>query len=216
MGCRGCGSTSGLSREQVENLVNKWLDESKLQGGIKSCDGEPLPKGAKVVLCSEFTDKVQNLIETGKIEVLTDLSIKNGKLIATDGEGNKEELDTPYITNLEVDTDTSTVSWIANGEKKSKTLPYVKGTASNKNITLTLADGTNVEFPKDGWLTEDSFDNTIIKGVNEAGKFGIKLGTGLTQEADGAISVDVKPEKLKTVRLVDASGIVVLGNILGV
>lgn len=215
MGCMGCGSTSGLSREQVENLVNKWLDDGKLQGGIKSCDGDELPKGAKVVLCSEFADKVQGLIDTGKIKVLTDLAIKNGKLIATDGEGNKEELDTPFITDLEFNTDKNEISWKVGGEKKSKSVPYVKGSVGKNNVMLTLADGTVVEFPKDGLLTEDSFDGTIIKGANKEGKFGIKLGEGLKQNEDGSISAEVKAEQPKTVRLVDASGNLVLGNILG-
>lgn len=47
MACNGCGTSAGLTKEQVENLINKLIDEGKLQGGLTDCDGGRLWRDAR-------------------------------------------------------------------------------------------------------------------------------------------------------------------------
>lgn len=240
MACNGCNASAPVTKEQVENLINKLLDSGKLAGALKDCDGNDLQKGAKVLLCSSLADAVKKLVDDGTIKTIKDVKIEKGKLVVTDGTGEKTETD----------------------------LPYVKAVASEKSVILTLPDGTNVEVPKAGSaLTEDSFDHTITKGANVQNKFGVKVkengglsqgldglavktgdglevgqdgkvqvktGNGLTTNSDGSLGLDGAKVKdavgdglagngltfnngslnVATVRLMDASGTVHLGNLV--
>ena len=268
MACNGCGTSAGLTKEQVENLINKLIDEGKLQAGLKDCDGAELPKGTKLVLCSAFADMVKELIEKGTIDVVSDVKVKDGKIVVVDGTGKETELATPFVSDLAFDATTNKLTWSQNGKDKEAVLPYVKAVAGDKGVVLTLPDGTTIEVPKAGSaLTEDSFDHTIAKGANVANKFGVKLktnggledgldgievktGAGLTKDANGNVSVktgtglttdgygNLKIDgdavakniadglagsgltasngqlSVATVRLMDASGTVHLGNLV--
>lgn len=217
MACNGCGTSAGLTKEQVENLISKLIDEGKLQAGLKDCDGAELPKGTKLVLCSAFADMVKELIEKGTIDVVSDVKVEDGKIVVVDGTGKETKLATPFVSDLAFDATTNKLTWSQDGKDKEAVLPYVKAVSGDKGVVLTLPDGTTVEVPKSGSaLTEDSFDHTITKGANVAGKFGVKLkdiadglaGSGLTA-SNGQLSV-------ATVRLMDASGTVHLGNLVDV
>lgn len=270
MACNGCGTSAGLTKEQVENLINKLIDEGKLQAGLKDCDGAELPKGTKLVLCSAFADMVKELIEKGTIDVVSDVKVEDGKIVVVDGTGKETKLATPFVSDLAFDATTNKLTWSQDGKDKSATLPYVKAVAGDKGVVLTLPDGSTVEVPKSGSaLTEDSFDHTITKGANVADKFGVKLkdkgglkggldgievatgagltkdangnvaiktGTGLTTDSDGNLKIDgagVAKDiadglagsgltanngqlSVATVRLMDASGTVHLGNLVDV
>ena len=248
MACNGCGTSAGLTKEQVENLINKLIDEGKLQAGLKDCDGAELPKGTKLVLCSAFADMVKELIEKGTIDVVSDVKVEDGKIVVVDGTGKETKLATPFVSDLAFDATTNKLTWSQDGKDKSATLPYVKAVAGDKGVVLTLPDGSTVEVPKSGSaLTEDSFDHTITKGANVADKFGVKLkdkgglkggldgievatGAGLTKDANGNVKVDGGAVadglagsgltasngqlSVATVRLMDASGTVHLGNLV--
>ena len=248
MACNGCGTSAGLTKEQVENLINKLIDEGKLQAGLKDCDGAELPKGTKLDLCSAFADMVKELIEKGTIDVVSDVKVEDGKIVVVDGTGKETKLATPFVSDLAFDATTNKLTWSQDGKDKSATLPYVKAVAGDKGVVLTLPDGSTVEVPKAGSaLTEDSFDHTITKGANVADKFGVKLkdkgglkggldgievatGAGLTKDANGNVKVDGGAVadglagsgltasngqlSVATVRLMDASGTVHLGNLV--
>ena len=268
MACNGCGTSAGLTKEQVDNLINKLIDEGKLQAGLKDCDGAELPKGAKLVLCSAFADMVKELIEKGTIDVVSDVKVEDGKIVVVDGTGKETKLATPFVSDLAFDATTNKLTWSQDGKAKTSVLPYVKAVAGDKGVVLTLPDSTTVEVPKAGSaLTEDSFDHTITKGANVANKFGVKLktnggledgldgievktgagltkdgdgnvsvktGTGLTTDGDGNLKIDgagVAKDiadglagsgltanngqlSVATVRLMDASGTVHLGNLV--
>ncbi len=51
MACRGCGDPVYMTKDQVENYINKLIEEGKLQPGLMSCEGKALPKGTKVPSC---------------------------------------------------------------------------------------------------------------------------------------------------------------------
>ena len=270
MACNGCGTSAGLTKEQVENLISKLIDEGKLQAGLKDCDGAELPKGTKLVLCSAFADMVKELIEKGTSDVVSDVKVKDGKIVVVDGTGKETKLATPFVSDLAFDATTNKLTWSQDGKDKEAVLPYVKAVAGGKGVVLTLPDGTTIEVPKAGSaLTEDSFDPTIAKGANVADKFGVKLktnggledglggievktgagltkdangnvaiktGTGLTTDCDGNLKIDGDAVakniadglagsgltanngqlSVATVRLMDASGTVHLGNLVDV
>lgn len=160
MACNGCGETPAMSKEQVENLIQSKIDEGKIQGGLKSCGGEKLSAESQVILCSQLAEKVKELIANGTVDVITDVAIEEGKLVVTDGTGNKVKTD----------------------------LPYLKGVNGEKEVVLTLPDGSTVSVPKtNNVITKDDFDETIEKGANKTDKFGVRLAPnkGLQRTIDG-------------------------------
>lgn len=185
MACNGCGETTAMSKEQVENLIQSKIDEGKIQGGLKSCGGEKLSAESQVILCSQLAEKVKELIANGTVDVVTDVAVEEGKLVVTDGTGKKVKTD----------------------------LPYLKGVNGEKEVILTFPDGSNVSVPKtNNVITKDDFDDTIEKGANKADKFGVRLapnkglqrtldglavkvGAGLTINKDGEIEADLSAIK---------------------
>ena len=179
MACGGCNSVAPVTKDQVENLIQKAIDSGKVQGGLKTCAGEKLPAESKVLMCSELTDAVNAAIEKGDIKVIKDVVYKENKIVVTDGAGKDHEYE----------------------------LPYPKMAVGNKEVVFTQPDGTTVAVPKsDAVLTEDDFDKTITKDANEAGKLGvkvipnggletttdgvgIKLGDGVKTDAKGALTI---------------------------
>ena len=202
-----CGSERELVDLSVEAAIDKGLAEGKLQGALKSCDGTDLPKGAKVVLCSGLVGLVNTAIEEGNIEVVKRVAVENGKLKVTDGSGTvvENDLAMPYVRELDFDENNATLTWKEGDKVGSKKLPFTKAVAGEKEVVLTLPDGTTVSVPKvANVITKDDFDETIEKGANKADKFGVriapnkglqrtidglaaKVGAGLTINADGEI-----------------------------
>lgn len=147
MACGGCNSVAPVTKDQVENLIQKAIDSGKVQGGLKTCAGEKLPAESKVLMCSELTDAVNAAIEKGDIKVIKDVVYKENKIVVTDGAGKDHEYELPYPTMA----------------------------IGNTEVVFTQPNGTTVAVPKaDGVLTEDDFDKTIAKGANEDGKLGVK------------------------------------------
>lgn len=187
MACNGCGGSPAMSKEQIENLIQAKIDEGKIQGGLKSCGGEKLPAESKVILCSQLTEKVEELISNGTVKVVTDVAIEEGKLVVTDGTGKQTKID----------------------------LSYLKGVNGEKEVVLTFHDGSTVSVPKtNNVITKDDFDDTIEKGANKADKFGVriapnkglqrtldglavKVGAGLTINEAGEIVLEVDISALK-------------------
>lgn len=147
MACGGCNSVAPVTKDQVENLIQKAIDSGKVQGGLKTCAGEKLPAESKVLMCSEVVDAVNEAIKKGDIKVIKDVVYKEHKIVVTDGEGKYHEYE----------------------------LPYPEMAIGNKEVVFTQPDGTTVAVPKaDAVLTEDDFDKTIVKDANEDGKLGVK------------------------------------------
>ena len=165
MACGGCNSVSPVTKDQVENLIQKAIDSGKVQGGLKTCSGEKLPAESKVLMCGEVVNAVNDAIEKGDIKVIKDMVYKEHKIVVTDGEGNDHE----YV------------------------LPYPEMAIGDKEVVFTKPDGTTVAVPKATSDAID-FDKTITKGANEAGKLGVKTkeNGGLESGANG-IGVKVKP-----------------------
>lgn len=179
MACGGCNSVAPVTKDQVENLIQKAIDSGKVQGGLKTCDGEKLPAESKVLMCSELTDAVNAAIEKGDIKVIKDVVYKENKIVVTDGEDKDHEFELPYPT-------------MAIGDKE---------------VVFTQPNGTTVAVPKAAnVLTEDDFDKTIVKGANEDGKLGVKAkpngglevtetgvgvkaGDGIKVDADGSLQI---------------------------
>lgn len=179
MACGGCNPVAPVTKDQVENLIQKAIDSGKVQGGLKTCAGEKLPAESKVLMCSEVVDAVNAAIEKGDIKVVKDVVYKEHKIVVTDGAGKDHEYE----------------------------LPYPEMAVGNKEVVFTQPDGTTVAVPKsDAVLTEDDFDKTITKGANEDGKLGvkvkpnggleattdgvgIKLGDGVKTDAKGALTI---------------------------
>lgn len=70
MACGGCNTFSPVTKDQVENIIQKAIDTGKVQGGLKTCDGQDLPAKYKVALCSELDgllkeDSFDNTITKG-------------------------------------------------------------------------------------------------------------------------------------------------------
>ena len=158
MACGGCNSVAPVTKDQVENLIQKAIDSGKVQGGLKTCAGEKLPAESKVLTCSEVVDAVDEAIKKGDIKVIKDVVYKEHKIVVTDGEGNDHEY----------------------------ALPYPEMAIGDKEVVFTKPDGTTVAVPKATSDAID-FDKTIVKGANEAGKLGVKTkeNGGLEATDDG-------------------------------
>lgn len=158
MACGGCNSVAPVTKDQVENLIQKAIDSGKVQGGLKTCAGEKLPAESKVLTCSEVVDAVNEAIKKGDIKVIKDVVYKEHKIVVTDGEGNDHEY----------------------------ALPYPEMAIGDKEVVFTKPDGTTVAVPKATSDAID-FDKTIVKGANEAGKLGVKTkeNGGLEATDDG-------------------------------
>lgn len=161
MACGGCNTTAPVTKDQVENIINKALKEAESQGQLKACDGSDLPKGAKVLQCGELVNSVNEAIKDGSIEVVTDVTFDADKLKIEKGD-----------------------------KEKDITLPYVKMAIGDKEVVLTNPNGEHVAVPKAAdVVTEDKFDKTITKGANEHDRFGVKAGDGITIGEDGSLQV---------------------------
>lgn len=163
MACGGCNFVAPVTKDQVENLIQKAIDSGKVQGGLKTCAGEKLPAESKVLMCSEVVDAVNEAIKKGDIKVIKDVVYKEHKIVVTDGEDKDHEYE----------------------------LPYPEMAIGNKEVVFTQPDGTTVAVPKsDAVLTEDDFDKTIVKGANEAGKLGVKVKpNGGLEVTEGGVGV---------------------------
>lgn len=229
MACGGCNTSMGLTKDQVENLINKLLDEGKLQGGLKTCDGADLPKGSKVITCAVLADAVNDLLKEGRVDVITDVKIEDGKLVVVDGTGKENKITTPFVSDLAFNSEENKLTWVQDGKDKSATLPYVKAVEGATGVVLTLPDGSFVELPKaDKVLTPDNLDHTIQKDANVPGKYGMKVdpkgglttdlvtgvgvkaGDGLTKDKDGNLVLKLG-DGLKT----DSKGNLVIDPIKG-
>ena len=54
MACGGCNTFAPVTKDQVENIIQKAIDTGKIQSGLKTCEGEDLPAKSKVVVCRDF------------------------------------------------------------------------------------------------------------------------------------------------------------------
>lgn len=164
MACGGCNSVAPVTKDQVENLIQKAIDSGKVQGGLKTCAGEKLPAESKVLMCSEVVNAVNDAIEKGDIKVIKDVVYKEHKIVVTDGEGNDHD----YV------------------------LPYPEMAIGDKEVVFTKPNGESVAVPKATSDAID-FDKTIVKGANEADKLGVKTKeNGGLEATEAGIGVKVK------------------------
>lgn len=164
MACGGCNSVAPVTKDQVENLIQKAIDSGKVQGGLKTCAGEKLPAESKVLMCSEVVGAANEAIKKGDIKVIKDVVYKENKIVVTDGEGKDHEYE----------------------------LPYPEMAIGDKEVVFTKPDGTTVAVPKATSDAID-FDKTIVKDANEAGKLGVKTKeNGGLEVAEAGVGVKVK------------------------
>ena len=164
MACGGCNSVAPVTKDQVENLIQKAIDSGKVQGGLKTCADEKLPAESKVLMCSEVVNAVNDAIEKGDIKVIKDVVYKEHKIVVTDGEGNDHD----YV------------------------LPYPEMAIGDKEVVFTKPNGESVAVPKATSDAID-FDKTIVKGANEADKLGVKTKeNGGLEATEAGIGVKFK------------------------
>lgn len=202
-----CGSQREIVELLIENAINKALEEGKLQAGLKDCDGGTLSKDSKVVLCNALVAAVNEAIKNGEITVAKNVTIEDGKLKVTGGTGNEKEITLPGVKSVTFNDGKMSVTDFA-GEKTDTPLPYPTMAIGNNEVVFTNPNGEHVSVPKaDAGLTEDNFDKTIVKGANEADKFGVKAKAngGLETTGEG-VGVKVK----------DGNGLTVTTDGLGV
>lgn len=179
MACGGCNPVAPVTKDQVENLIQKAIDSGKVQGGLKTCAGEKLPAESKVLMCSEVVDAVNEAIKKGDIKVIKDVVYKENKIVVTAGTDKDHEFE----------------------------LPYPEMAIGDKEVVFTNPNGESVAVPKAAdVLTADDFDKTIVKGANVDGKLGVKAkpnggletsddgvavktGDGVTVDENGAIAL---------------------------
>lgn len=70
MACGGCNTFAPVTKDQVENIIQKAIDTGKIQGGLRTCDGQDLPAKYKVAQCSDIEgllkeDSFDNTITKG-------------------------------------------------------------------------------------------------------------------------------------------------------
>lgn len=159
-----CSASCGSQRELVEllikNAINEALAKGDIQAGLKDCDGGALGKDSKVILCGALASAVNEAIKNGEIDVVKDVTIENGKLKVTKGDGKEKEIE----------------------------LPFVQMAIGDKEVVLTNPNGEHVAVPKAAdVLTADDFDKTIVKGANVPNKLGVKVkpNGGLEATEDG-------------------------------
>lgn len=159
-----CSASCGSQRELVEllikNAINEALAKGDIQAGLKDCDGGALGKDSKVILCGALASAVNEAIKNGEIDVVKDVTIENGKLKVTKGNGKEKEIE----------------------------LPFVQMAIGDKEVVLTNPNGEHVAVPKAAdVLTADDFDKTIVKGANVPNKLGVKVkpNGGLEATEDG-------------------------------
>lgn len=59
MACGGCNSFVPVTKDQVENIIQKAIDAGKIQGGLRTCKGEYLSEKSKVAQCSDLDNVLQ-------------------------------------------------------------------------------------------------------------------------------------------------------------
>lgn len=147
MACGGCNDSTGLTKDQVENLINKMVAEGVLSASLFACDGSKLPAGAKLVVCDQLASIVNERINNGQIKVVKTVEFVDGKLVVMDGDGTTHKIE----------------------------MPFVKGVEVAGKVQLTLANGKEVIIPSDA-ISESDLGKTIKKGIREDNKFDIDVG----------------------------------------
>lgn len=128
MACNGCGTSTGLTKEQVENLINKLIDEGKLQGGLTDCDDRRLWRDARIVTCDkdkyleEVSYNQQTKIATFKMSDKSEFTLNLSDFI---GRGDLGRGLVIKGSNVEVSTDGTKITFNQHGELTANTTPYV-------------------------------------------------------------------------------------------
>lgn len=128
MACNGCGTSAGLTKDQVENLINKLIDEGKLQGGLTDCDDRRLWRDARIVTCDkdkhleEVSYNQQTKIATFKMSDKSEFTLHLSDFI---GRGDLGRGLVVKGSNVEVSTDGTKITFNQHGELTANTTPYV-------------------------------------------------------------------------------------------
>lgn len=200
-----CGSDRELMELLIENAINAAIVEGKLQAGLKDCGGGSVGKDSKVILCGTLVATVNEAIKNGEIDVVKAVSIEDGKLVVTNGNGVVVKKDIPGIKSVKFKENKLVVTPNV-GDAEETTLPYPTMTIGDKDVVLTQPSGLSVSVPKAGSvLTGDDFDLTIKKNANTPDKYGVavqpngglevtaqglavKGGDGVAVNPDGSVS----------------------------
>lgn len=92
MACGGCDSSTGLNKDQVENLITKLIRDNTLQGGLNLCNGRPLPAGSSVLTCDGLVAAIKEHVANGDLPFVTDL-LPNGSILTWKVNGENKSLD---------------------------------------------------------------------------------------------------------------------------
>lgn len=162
MACGGCNTSAPVSKDQVENILNKALDgltyldeagakaliqtlidQGKIQGGLLQCDNNALPGGSKIPTCDM-------LVDTKITEILVNNGEKSVTLVFSDGATKDFSLKAMF-DELAVTFETAPNGDITISQgAKSVTIPSVKVKVTETETKFTFAnqDGSEVVIPK--------------------------------------------------------------------
>lgn len=162
MSCNGCGTPTGLSKDQVENLVNKLVNDGVLSGGLTDCAGNKITAGSKIVVCDALTLLINEKIKAGDIDVVKAVTFKNGNIAVTKGDGTIVEFPIPAITSLAINAGNKLVATKLNGETAELQLPGVDAvTVDGNKLSVAKLDGTTKSTTLPGLQSTGIFDGKL-------------------------------------------------------
>lgn len=169
--------TSVVLCSALASKVNALIEE----GAIDVVKDVTISDGKLVVTDGTGKETKVDLPAVKSVQIVGD------KLVVTEANGTKTETAIPQgTTDLAFDAETNKLTWQENGVDKSATMPYAKAAVGDKEVVITTPNGGTVSVPKaDSAISAEDFDHTIVEGANVPGKFGVKVGTGLEAGLDG-------------------------------
>lgn len=163
MSCNGCGTPTGLNKDQIENLVNKLVNDGVLSGGLQDCAGNKITTGSKIVVCDALASLINEKIKSGDIDVVKAVTYKGGNVVVTKGDGTIVEFPIPAISSLSITAENKLVAEKLNGETAELQLPGVGAvTIDDNKLSVTKLDGTTKEITLPGVADAKIIDNELV------------------------------------------------------
>ena len=171
----------GIKDGDIPGLKDVTIDGTTLL--VTHGDGRIVPTPIPGVVNLDIRDGKIVFTENGQPKELqlpgvTDLVFRDGKLHFKE-KGVNASIELPYVYDMRLNSEKNRIDYKVNGVDQSIPLPEigVKKVIEKDNIvTFVRPDGTQVDVPKSVLKAAD-FDSTIVKGINEAGRFGISAFT---------------------------------------
>ena len=171
MACGGCNTSMGLTKDQVENLINKFLDEGKLQEGLTDCQNRRLWRDTRMVTCDAVSDVVCQMYEQGELCVREPVALT---------------YDPAKDTLTIVLSDSSTVSTVL-GIKESH-LSDVSYNQQTKVATFKMSDNSEFTLSLGDFIGRSDLGRGLVM---KGGKVDVSTdGTTITIDQHGVLTAN--------------------------